>query len=127
PCVVSPLTADELAILGADELPSYAPWYRERRISRAREREILDELVLTRMRARSPRSMLTEELVLHAASSLSGGTGTPTPDYPLEHVARAPRRPSTFQARYLILHEWPEPHDCAVPHRGYWGRPWPGH
>lgn len=127
PCTTTPLTAEELGLLGADQLPSYAPWYRGGRVSRAHERQMVDELVLTRMRTRLDPSKPAEDQLFHVASSIVGGVGTPDPEYPMEHHARAPQTLSRFQARYLILHEWPGPHDCAIAHRGYWSRPWKGH
>lgn len=121
-CPAPLLSGAELAELGADRLPRYRSWYRKGRISRARERALRGELILTRLHLRHDRGSPAEQLQLRPAGPLLGGVGAPS----LSARQRAPVLASegyAFVARYLILHEWPEPITCDAPHRGSFARP----
>ena len=110
PCPEPPLTASEVATLGADVLgKGGAPggYY---------------GYVLTRLHARYAKGGIDHDLVFKAAPPIQGGREMPGASGKLEEGAMASSM-NNFQGRYAIRHEWTGPIKCDNPHRGVWGGP----
>ncbi|MDB4946347.1 MAG: hypothetical protein JWP97_5881 [Labilithrix sp.] len=131
PCPAPPLTAGDLATLGADVLPSSGvsggqgpgaasgpPGARPPR----RPWGGGSGFVMTRLHARYGKESLGEDLVFRTASPIAGGREVSTGAGGLEHGAQ-PSGINNFQGRYAIRHPWTGPVACKSPVRGIWGGP----
>jgi MYXO-CTERM domain-containing protein len=127
PCPEPPMSLEELVLLGADVLPTYAPLFgKNQQINEDYQWSIPGEFVLTRLHARYDSSSLGEDLVFEAAPAIVGGREFMQEDGQLERGAvEEPNGWNNFQARYIIRHAWEGPIECAEPRRGIWGGPWP--
>jgi MYXO-CTERM domain-containing protein len=113
-CSEPDLTAQELATLGADVLPTVDPMM------------MAWEFVLTRLHARYDATSLGEDLVFQQAPAIAGGRELPQADGKLERGGAVQPEGwyNDFQARYAIRHAWEGAVACDNPQRGVWGGPW---
>jgi len=112
PCPERPLSASELATLGADVLTATPATPGG-----------MSSFVLTRLHARYSKGGLKDDLVFKKASPIVGGRERMRGNK-LEYGA-APASVNNFQGRYIIRHKWQGKIACNKPHRGIWGGPWP--
>jgi MYXO-CTERM domain-containing protein len=142
PCPTPPLDGNDLATLGVDVLPEFAPPPPEGGGAAivAPQPQIpwglASSFVVTRLHARYSKDSLGDDLFFRTAVPIVGGRefmqndGT-SPASPgrgqqlgpkLEEGAR-PDSSNNFQARYIIRHPWTGPIACKNPQRGIWGGP----
>jgi len=105
PCPGPTLNGDDMAILGAEVMPSKNRW----------------GYVLTRLHARYTKDNLGEDLVFKEAQPIVGGREMRV-NGDLENRSRPGAR-NNFQGRYIIRHTWDKPVDCKNPRYGRWGGP----
>ncbi|HLT35115.1 MAG TPA: DUF2330 domain-containing protein [Enhygromyxa sp.] len=126
PCPESPLSIEELTVLGADVLPRYADGFDEQGqlLPESQVRwQIQSDFVLTRLHARYDKSSLGEDLVFQTAPGIAGGQGMPH-NGKLELETRETGGAwNSFQGRYAILHYWEGPTRCLRPMWDTWGGP----
>ena len=104
PCTSTPLVADEIKKLGADDLVTgeVAP----------------DDFTLTRVHTRYDAATLTEDIVFRTGDPVSGGRdGDPGAE---GESASKGAGLDAFQARYVVRHLWKGPIACEKPLRGAW-------
>ncbi len=102
PCTSTPLVADEIKKLGADDLVTgeVAP----------------HEFTLTRVHTRYDAATLTEDIVFRTGEPVSGGRDG---DPGAEGESASKGAPAdAFQARYVVRHLWKGPIACEKPVRG---------
>ena len=119
PCPDDPLALAELATLGVDVLPGFAPLL----AGDEAQYSIPGRFVLTRLHARYGRESLGDDLVFHAAPAIEGGREVRSQPGTIEAGARPSGSANNFQARYTIRHPWTGPVACEHPRRGAWGGP----
>ncbi len=115
PCPTTPLSASELAVLGADVMPDVAP------PSGRRSRGT--PWTLTRLHYRYDAGSLGEDLVFREAAAVVGGRDVPSASGHIDQSVTEGGTTNAFQGRYVILHWWNRPITCDAPHRGEWGGP----
>ncbi len=118
PCPVPPLSADEVASLGGDVIPSYGEDVARGEVPLS----FVGDFVVTRLHLRTTGGSLPRDLDLRPAPPIRGGVGIPGPAGDLDKgVAVASR--NYFQGRFVMRH----PHEgevaCDDPRRGVWGGP----
>jgi len=118
PCPGPTLSAEDLVLLGADVIPTYAEAIARGRVQTGFERDF----VVTRLHLRYSEQSIGEDLFFRAAPAIEGGRGTPGVDGEMSQGVRSYSL-NNFQGRYAILHEWEEPIECPNPRRGVWGGP----
>ncbi|MGV3624948.1 MAG: DUF2330 domain-containing protein [Archangium sp.] len=111
PCPTTPLTASDMATLGADVLPK----------SGALEGfDPSQNMVLTRLHARYDKTSLGEDLVFKAAPPIEGGREFDREKEGLRQTAQ-PAQFNNFQGRYAIRYPWKGEVKCSDPLWGQWG------
>ncbi|MBW2463613.1 MAG: DUF2330 domain-containing protein [Deltaproteobacteria bacterium] len=118
PCPVPPLSADEVATLGGDVIPSYGEDVARGEVPLS----FVGDFVVTRLHLRTTGGYLPRDLDLRPAPPIRGGVGIPGPAGELDKgVAVASQ--NYFQGRFVMRH----PHEgdvaCDDPRRGVWGGP----
>jgi hypothetical protein len=91
------------------------------RSARTRTPTVIRPYLITRLHARYDKDTLTEDLIFKEAPGLIGGhaDGGPVGSPAREQGAAY----SSFQGRYVILHDWAGPVRCEAPRYGIWGGP----
>ncbi len=132
PCPTPPLESGDIMTLGADALPSMAPYAPPgggapivRSAPPPPPYGMMSGFVLTRLHARYAKDALGDNLVFRDAPPIVGGREFLQTDGKLEQGAR-PDSSNNFQARYAIRHPWTGPIACTNPRRGVWGGPTSG-
>ncbi len=108
PCPGPTIDPAELATLGYDAL--------------ARQYGYLWGFSLTRLHLRYGGDT-SDDLVFRAVQPIAGGDGVPDAAGHLGDSGARADGTNRFQARYAILHRWPEPVTCPSPQRGLWDGP----
>lgn len=127
PCPDKPLSFEELVLLGAKVLPSYAQSFDANGAllpgAQNVRWQLESDFVLTRLHARYDKASLGEDLVFAAAPGLHGGTGVPHDRGKLDPTIDDKTQNNMFQARYAILHPWAGAVECNSPYWDNWGGP----
>ena len=120
PCPGPTLSAEDLTLLGADVIPTYARAIRRGRVQTG----FAGDFVVTRLHLRYSEDSIGEDLYFRAAPAIEGGRGQPGVEGELSQgVTASSYGVNNFQGRYAILHEWEGAIECPSPRRGVWGGP----